>query len=321
LRDAEEETDVKVGRWAVLLMACVLLLTPGRAHASPDIRFGALPVIQCLPVFLAAEKGFFKDEGVTVELVRFNSALEKDVAFTSGLISGYFGDIPTCMVLNANKVPIKIVAIVHNATKSQRMFAFILAPKYAGKDLKSAAAGGIAVSSNTILDFLTTKFLSQKGIPADQTKMVEIKNIPVRLQMLIAGQVSVAVLPEPLATLAEMKGGQSVMDDAGRGWSATVLAFHEGFAGRNPDKVKAFMRAVAKASDYINRNQEEARSIMNRECRIPEQLKLGFPIPQFPKPSVPPAGQVSDVSRWLFQKGTIKKEVPYTRMVADGYLP
>jgi NitT/TauT family transport system substrate-binding protein len=316
-----EEARVKIRRYLVFLLTGIFLSAPFLAHAAPDIRFGTLPVIQCLPVFVAAEKGYFKEQGITVELVSFNSALEKDVAFTSGQISGYFGDILTCMVLSANKIPIKIVAVVHNTAKNQRMFALVLAPKYAGRDLNDAVGEGVAVSSNTVLDFLTTKFFSLKGIPANQAKMVEIKNIPIRLQMLVAGQVAVAVLPEPLATLAEMKGGKALMDDRGRGWSATILSFSEGFLGKEPGKAKAFLRAVAKASDYINKNPEDVRAIMNRDCRIPDQLKSTFPVPGFPKLALPEPAQVGDVSRWLHQKRTIKKEVPYAQMVADGYLP
>jgi len=280
-----------------------------------------LPVIQALPVFVAAEKGYFKEQGVTVEIVPFSSAIEKDVAFTSGQISGYFGDIQTCMVLSGNRIPIKILAVVHNATKEQRMFALVIAPKYAGRELKDVVGSGVAVSSNTILDFLTAKFFAQKGIAAGQAKMVEIKNIPIRLQMLMTGQVAVAILPEPLASLAEAKGAKALMDDAGRGLSATVLAFGDGFIREHPDRVKAFLKAVDKASDYINSNPESARVTMNRECRIPDQLKLAFPIPRFPRLALPAAVQVADVSQWLHQKGSIKKEVPYTQMVADGYLP
>ena len=35
---------------------------------------------------------------------------------------------------------------------------------------------------------------------------MEIKKIPIRLQMLLSGQVTAALLPEPLLTLAETHG-------------------------------------------------------------------------------------------------------------------
>ncbi len=291
-----------------------------QAHSAPDIHFGTLPVLQALPLFVAADKGFFKEQGIDVELVASSSSLEKDIAFTSNKISGYFGDILTCMALNANNIPIKIVSVIHNATKNQRMFAFVISSKYAGKP-KEAVNAGVAVSSNTILDYLTTKFLASKNIPLGQANLVEIKSIPIRLQMFVAGQVSAAVLPEPLASLAVAKGAIVVTDDAGTGWSPTVLAFNDTFLAKYPDKVKAFQRAVEKASAYINSNPEDIRPIMNRECRIPDQLKQSFPIPQFPKLALPTQAQINDVSRWYNQKGIMKKEVPYKQMVADGYLP
>ena len=63
----------------------------GGKSPSVTIQFGTLPVIQALPLFVAAEKGYFKDAGLDVELVPFNSAMEKDVAMSAGQISGYFG--------------------------------------------------------------------------------------------------------------------------------------------------------------------------------------------------------------------------------------
>ncbi len=316
-------------RMRVLLtgLALVLLvLSTGYGKDDPlkgqgaVLRFGTLPVIQALPLFVAAEKGFFKDEGPDVELVGFNSALEKDVAFTSGQIAGYFGDLQTCIVLAGNKAPIKIVAEVYNATKGGRTFALLASPKSAGQPLPEILKGGVAVSSNTILDYLTTKFFASRGVPFAQANMVEMKNIPIRMQMLLGGQVAAAVLPEPLATLAEARGARAIMDDAGTGLSSTVLAFNEKFLAESPEKAKAFLRAVGRASTYINTKAEDVRPIMNRECRIPDQLQKTFPIPEFPKLALPEASRVNDVSRWLSEKGTVRRDLAYRQMVADGFL-
>jgi len=138
--------------------------------------------------------------------------------------------------------------------------------------------------------------------------MVEIKNIPIRLQMVIGGQVGAAVLPEPLATLAEMKGARSVLDDAGKGWSVTVLAFKDGFMNQNPTKVKAFLKAVQKASDYINNNPDGVRAIMNRECRMPDQLKQSFAIPRFPMLALPTPGQWQTCRNGSIRRGRSRRK-------------
>lgn len=285
------------------------------------IKFGTIPVLQALPLFVASEKGFFKEQGLTVEVVLFNSAMEKDIALTSGQIIGYFGDLMTPMVLQANNAGVKIVATNYNTTKEQRMFAILASPQSKNKNLPEIAKSGIATSSNTIADYLIIRLLQLRKINKDNANLIDIKNIPIRLQMLLSGQVSAALMPEPLATLAEMKGAKALLDDKGQGLSATVLAFNEKFLKEYPQAVKAFNKAVNKASDYINKNPDEVRFIMNRDCKMPEPLQGSFPIPKFPKLVTPARDQVTDVYKWLREKQIITKEMTYKDMVADGYLP
>ena len=93
------------------------------------------------------------------------------------------------------------------------------------------------------------------------------------------------------------------------------------FSGAIPKAVKAFQTAVDKASDFINKNPQEVRAIMNRECKIPEPFKDAFPIPKFPKLASPSQKQVMDVYYWLQEKKIITRSMTYKDMVADGYLP
>lgn len=287
---------------------------------SPPFQFGTLPVIQALPIFVAAEKGFFKEAGLNIELVPFTSAMEKDVAMSAGQISGYFGDMITPMVLTANGTLVKIVATYFNTKNEQRMFAILTAPKYQNKDIKSIASAGVACSSNTMLDYLMTRLLGKRGITPDKINLVEVKSIPIRLQMLMSEQVPAAILPEPLVTLAEMKGARVVVDDAGTGISATVLVFSDQFLSKNPDTVRAFLKAVQKANDFINQNPDQVRPIMNRECKMPEPLHQSFTIPKFPKLNIPRTEEVMDVYKWLRDKNVIKTEMTYGQFVAEGYV-
>jgi NitT/TauT family transport system substrate-binding protein len=308
----------------ILAMQGLWCCSPGDrekgAKPSPPIQFGTLPVIQALPLFVAAEKGYFKEAGLNVELVPFNSAMEKDVAMSAGQISGYFGDMITPMVLTANGTLVKMVAAYFNIKSEQRMFAILAAPKYSKKDMQSLASEGIACSSNTMLDYLMTRLLGNKGIAANKINLVEVKSIPIRLQMLMSEQVPAAVLPEPLVTLAEMKGARVIMDDRGTGMTGTVLVFSDQFLAKNPDAVRAFVKVVQKANDFINQNPDQVRPIMNRECKMPEPLHQSFTIPMFPKLNAPRTEEIMDVYTWLRDKNVIKTEMTYGHFVAEGYV-
>lgn len=314
---------MKPGKFFVAFVLSITLLIAAASQAAEktnSFKFGTIPVLQSLSLFVASEKGFFKEQGLNVEIVTFNSAMEKDIAFTSGQIAGYFGDIMTPAVLAANGAKIKMVATNFNTTGEQRMFAILASPKAKQQDLAVIAGSGIATGSNTITEYLTMRLLALKKVPRESTRLVDIKGIPIRLQMLLSDQVSGALLPEPLATLAETKGAKALADDRGRGISATVLAFNTSFLDHNPAAVRSFLAAIEKASAYINEHPDEVRGIMNKACKVPEPLQKSFPIPRFPRLSVPDQVQVGDVYRWLKGKKIIKTTLSYKDLVADGFV-
>ena len=304
----------------LLFLAATVAVFPGSTRAADKIAFGVLPVMQALPLFVAQEKGLFAEEGVEVELIPFRSGLEKDAAMAAGQTQGYFGDMLTSMILGANLMPVRMVATIFNTTGDQRMFAILAAPGMGKPSLSDLARKGIAGSSNTVIEYVTTKLLESET-PGAKLKMIETKNILARMPMLLQGQVPGAVLPEPLVTLVEGKGATVVADDRGLGITPTTLLFTKDFIDRNTDAVRSFLRAVSRASALINQDQEMARPIMIKYARIPEPLQKSIAIPVFIPPTVPENDLVMDVYNWLNNKGVLKIELTFDEMVRGDLLP
>ncbi len=304
----------------LLILATTTAAFPGSARAADKIVFGVLPVMQALPLFVAQEKGLFADEGVEVELIPFRSGLEKDAAMAARQTQGYFGDMLTSIILGANQMPVSMVATIFNTTGDQRMFAVLAAPGTGKPSLTDLARKGIAGSSNTVIEYVTAKLL-EKETPGADLNMIETKNILARMPMLLQGQVAGAVLPEPLVTLVEGKGATVVADDRGLGITPTTLLFTRDLIEKNTNAVRAFLRAVSRASALINQDQEMARPIMIKYARIPEPLQQSIAIPLFIPPAVPDKDLVMDVYNWLNEKGVLKSELTFDEMVRGGLLP
>ena len=304
----------------LLILATTTAAFPGSARAADKIVFGVLPVMQALPLFVAQEKGLFADEGVEVELIPFRSGLEKDAAMAARQTQGYFGDMLTSIILGANQMPVSMVATIFNTTGDQRMFAVLAAPGTGKPSLTDLARKGIAGSSNTVIEYVTAKLLENET-PGAALKMIETKNILARMPMLLQGQVAGAVLPEPLVTLVEGKGATVVADDRGLGITPTTLLFTRDLIEKNTNAVRAFLRAVSRASALINQDQEMARPIMIKYARIPEPLQQSIAIPLFTPPAVPDKDLVMDVYNWLNEKGVLKSELTFDEMVRGGLLP
>ena len=311
-------------RIQAITVLLIFLLTvgtlPAPSRADEEISFGVLPVMQALPLFVAQEKGLFLEEGIQVSLIPFRSGLEKDAAMAAGQTQGYFGDMLTSMILGANQMPVSMVATVFNTAGDQRMFAVLAAPGTGKPSLSDLALKGIAGSSNTVIEYVTTKLLDRET-PGASLNMIETKNILARMPMLLQGQVAGAVLPEPLVTLVEGKGATVVADDRGLGITSTTLLFTREFIDNNRSDVMAFLRAVSRASASINKDPEMARPIMIKYARIPEPLQQSIAIPVFIPPSVPEKELVMDAYNWLRGKDVLKKELTYDEMVDGSLLP
>jgi NitT/TauT family transport system substrate-binding protein len=309
-----------IGFAAFFILAVTAGSFPAPSQAAVKIAFGVLPVMQALPLFVAQEQGLFTEEGVEVELVPFRSGLEKDAAMSSGQTQGYFGDMLTSIIMGANQMPVRMVATIFNTTGDQRMFAVLAAPGAGHSSLTELARKGIAGSSNTVIEYVTTRLLQMES-PGAELNMIETKNMLTRIPMLLEGQVAGAVLPEPLVTLVVGKGATVIADDSGLGITPTTLLFTQKFIQENTDSVRAFLQAVSRASALISQDPEMARPIMIKYARIPEPLQGSISIPVFKPPAVPDRELVMDVYQWLRNKGILKSELTYDEMVREGLLP
>lgn len=306
-----------------ILIALAFASTPASSAAPGEepLRFGTLPVIQALPVFVAQELGLFKAEGLEVDVVTFRTGLEKDVAMSAGKLDGYFGDLFTSIILNAGGTDVKIAARNYLTGEGKRMFGIVTGPKSELKSLKDLAGVQVAISSNTIIEYVTRTLLQEAGVPEEQITPLEVRNIPVRFQMVMAGQVPAATLPEPLVTLVESKGGKVLADDGQSKLSSTVFIFSSETLKSRPEDVTKFMNAVNEAVGIINSSMDGVRDIMIRNCNVPEPLKDKYPVPKFPLLAAPDQKRVEGAVEWLHAKGVIKTRPSYEQLVDSSLVP
>ena len=298
----------------------VLTLESGRAEVT-KIKFGSIPALQSLPIYVAESVGLFEKEGLDVDVIQFNTAAEKDIALASGGIDGCFADLVTPMAMKGNGQDIAIVAKNYDTRSDRRMFAIITKPNAAYKSLGELANVPIAISSNSVVDYASERLMAQAGIPKEKYATIESKNIGLRFQMLITGQLEAAALPEPLLTAAVDKGARILADDSGLGETQTVIVFSNRFTGSKPEAVKRFLVAINKANDLIASNPDSVRSIMVEKNRLPVNLKDSFQVPRFLPLQVPDNESVQNISRWLYERGILKSQIPYEKIVDVKFIP
>lgn len=298
-------------------MGCLLvLLGAAPAGAADPIRIGILPVLDTLPLQVAVRDGLFEKQGLQVALVPFNSAMERDVAMQSGRLDGYFGDLINTLLLIKSRVPMRIIATSYRSMPGQRMFALVTAPQVKASDPAAISKMKVGISNATIIEYLLDRMEQQGKIPADALIRTEVKKIPIRMQMLLAGQLDSAVLPEPLVTLAEKRGASVLVTDEPLDMPLTVLCLHEQVLKDRPQALAAFLTAYRQAIASIARDPERYRKLMAETCRIPQPLMGAYPIPRYPDPQLPERQAVDMAQRWMIQHKMLERTFTYDDLTA-----
>ncbi len=283
---------------------CALLTMSGLAEAK--LRLGVLPAADSIVLYTAQDKGLFREAGLDVEIIPFKSALEIGAAMRANQLDGHFGDLMNVLSQNARGVPQAVVLTTTHTSAAQRNFAMVTSPQ-AANDIKGLAdlkGTDTAMSSSTIIDYLLDRMAQEAKLPDGALKRVEVKQIPIRLQMLLSGQTSTALLPEPLVSVVQAKGGRVIWDDRQLDETQAVVALKK--SELTPDNIKGLRSAVAKAAKLIESDPDTYRAVMVEKGLLPKPVASHYTMLRFSLfktadglPPLPSAEEVKRVGDWM----------------------
>jgi NitT/TauT family transport system substrate-binding protein len=282
----------------------------GQDSASHDpvrLKIGLLPVADTILITAAAERGFFARMGLQVELVNFQSALDKDAAAIAGTLDGHFCEIISVIVQQASGRDFKVAAVTSSTSPEMRMFGLVTSPDSAGLDLAGMRGRTLLTARQTITDFLADMFWRARGLPEDFMVRRDVRKIPVRMQLLVSGQGDASLVPEPMLSVAERAGGRLLMDD--RELPEMPLAV-VALNGRFPPRVfTAFRDALGMSVAWVNAEPAAAKALMVERGLVPPELSEVYRLPVFDPARIPmrlpEPGLYRDYVRYLQRLGTL----------------
>ncbi len=321
-----------------LLAACAPAVTPTtapttapqagatatRAPLTPTsqgtLRIGVLPITDVVPFYIAAAQGYFKQQGLTVELVPVSSAAERDQLMATQQIDGELNDLVSTILFNAQTPKIKIVRVARTAFPNAAEY-WILTNDKSVKTAQDLKGKDIAISQNSVIEYVTQRLLEKEGLADADIKTTNVPAIPTRFQLLMQGQVAAATLPDPLASLAILQGARIIVDDTKHPeYSMSVISFRTDLVAQRADDIKKFLAAYDQAINDIRAKPDQFRNILIQQSRVPDALKDKYQFPPFPDPSIPTPAQWDDVVKWAMDKKLIAAPVTYDSSVDSGFV-
>ena len=219
------------------------------------LKVGALGALSDAGIFIAIERGYFRDEGLDIELVGFKAAPQMLPALASGEVP-VSGAAVSASLFNAIRrdVRLKLVADKGQVSRGFGWAAIAIRTDLAAsikdfKDLKGRrlAVPGRGATSTSQLG----KALELGGLGPGDVELIEL-GIPEMVAGLANKAIDGATLLEPFVAAAvaskvavRWKGMEDFLPYKGQNG---VIVYAEAFAGRQPDAARRWMVAYLRGT-------------------------------------------------------------------------
>jgi NitT/TauT family transport system substrate-binding protein len=276
-----------------------------------------MPALNSAPLVVADRAGFFVQEGVAVELELFTSQLNRETALQAGRIDGTISDLINAIQARARGFPMKVTSA------SQGVFSLLAAPAEGPASLAAWKAAGRKVPTglleNSTVYYVAERALERAGADPLTIELVPMPQVPARMELLLAGKVEAAVLPEPLATLAEMNGARRLADSAPDDAASGVILFRQQVARERGPEVRAFYRAYDRAVEELNAHPAAWRAAVVEACQFPQAAATAISFFKFLPAYLPGPADIADVAAWMIRHGLIPAAPAWTDIVEPGF--
>lgn len=234
-----------------------LLAVTGHAEAG-TLKLGHSTWVGYGPFYIARDKGFFKDEGVDVELVIMEDTPIKMGALMAGQLDLVASTVDEFPIYMKPGIGLRYVMAVDNSKGGDGIVAT--------KDIttiEGLKGKKVAFEEGSVSQFFLNALLKDAGMTQDDVEAVNMAATDAGVAF-AAGQVDAAVTWEPaLSQGAAAPNGHILLTSADKpGLITDVVAATDATLKDKSDDVKSFVRAWYRALHFIKTNPDEANEIM-----------------------------------------------------------
>lgn len=261
------------------------------------LTIGLMPDTDSIPFIIAAERGYFAEEGVEVELVPFKSAMERDAALQSGNLDGAISDLLAVIFARSGGFAL------HATSYTDGNYNLVASGNTGISTATDLHGKEIAISRNTIIEYVTDEILAVNGLNEREVSKVVIPQIPVRLEMLQSGNLAAAVLPEPMASVAVSSGSRYVTGSGELGINPGVIVFADSAINEKADSIRAMYRAYNKSVEYLNHApRAEYIDLVMEKSGFPAPARDALELKPYRPAGLPAEKDVEEAVHWVKSK-------------------
>ena len=303
----------------IVLLSLWILFYPVIGDAKIIVGISSVN-IAFLPVYVAQEKGFFKDEGLEVLFVMFNAGATNLQALIGGDVQIMGSAFVETIGGRAAGFEVKNFWGICN------LMPFELYSQPSFKSMKEAKGKRFAISRfGSLTDYLTRASLAHFGVDHKEVTIVQIGSTPARFAALSAGAVDATVVWFPVTEIAKAQGYSRLLDlkEIFPEWPYETFAARESWLAKEKAQVVKFLRAYQRGVKHTHENKEDAIRAIRKYVKIdPAYAPAGYE--QY-RDSFPINGRLAEkaipvVIEQEFDSGRIKKKITIDDLVDHSFM-
>lgn len=278
----------KVLVFIISLIIASFMVGSSYAKELLPLKVSYLPIIDLLQFYVAKEKGFFEEEGLKVEGQQAGGGAVSQTLVESGSVDlGWTAIVPFSQAYVKGFEFIFIAPGAFIDRSNRRMCSLVVKKDSPYKSIKDLAGKKIAVNGINSVNHLSVLTIADfYGVDSKGMKFLEVP-FPNQPAALKEGAVDGASMNEPYLTISEEEGvtreifngffpPEVVERYMVAGWFAKKSALE-----KNKDKIGRFLRAINKATDFINKNPDQLPDIVAKNTRYDASFVKKVTLPKF----------------------------------------
>jgi ABC-type nitrate/sulfonate/bicarbonate transport system substrate-binding protein len=220
--------------------------------------------IASVDLFIAQERGFFREEGLEPQLVQIR-ATAAIAAIVSGDVDA-LGSVGSAIRAIQRGAPVKTLAV----SLRRPLFWLVSRPELKSfADLKGKVIGTTTLGGSQHTAGI--RMLRRAGLDPDKDVTVVLAgDVPTQLQALVAGSIQIGILSPPSVILARDKYKMNVLANAMEEFSSLQngIAVQEKSLRERRDFVKRILRARGKGNRYFHQNERGTAEVLAKVLSV-----------------------------------------------------
>jgi NitT/TauT family transport system substrate-binding protein len=238
-------------------VAVAALASPGSATAE-TVRIAHSTWVGYGPLYVARDKGFFKNHGIDVELIVMEDPKDRFPAMLADKIDMIASTVDTGILYLKKPDQFKYVVAIDDSDGGDGIVAL--------KDVSSIGdlkGKSVAVSEGSVSEFYLNVLLEKAGLKESDLKMVNMA-APEAGAAFVAKKVDAAVTWEPwLSRGKQTDFGHLLVDSSTTpGLITDVVTAKTDYVDKHPKETKAVVDAWNEAVAYVRAHPDESNEIM-----------------------------------------------------------